>query len=73
MDDAIAHLSQFDWLILTSSNGIDYFFERLIAQGKDTRALAGVKIAVVGEKTANSLKQYSLQADFIPPTLLPIL
>ncbi|QLE48021.1 uroporphyrinogen-III C-methyltransferase [Nostoc sp. C057] len=70
LDDAIAHLSQFDWLILTSSNGIDYFFERLIAQGKDTRALAGVKIAVVGEKTANSLKQYSLQADFIPPNFV---
>ncbi|MDF5738166.1 MULTISPECIES: uroporphyrinogen-III C-methyltransferase [unclassified Nostoc] len=67
LDNAIAHLSDFDWLILTSTNGIDYFFERLIAQGKDTRALAGVKIAVVGEKTAYSLKQHSLQADFIPP------
>jgi uroporphyrinogen III methyltransferase / synthase len=70
LDNAIAHLSDFDWLILTSTNGIDYFFERLIAQGKDTRALAGVKIAVVGEKTANSLKQYSLQADFIPPNFV---
>ncbi|MBN3873023.1 uroporphyrinogen-III C-methyltransferase [Nostoc sp. JL33] len=70
LDNAIAHLSDFDWLILTSTNGIDYFFERLIAQGKDTRALAGVKIAVVGEKTAHSLKQRSLQADFIPPSFI---
>ncbi|MEH2062609.1 MAG: uroporphyrinogen-III C-methyltransferase [Nostoc sp.] len=70
LDNAIAHLSEFDWLILTSTNGIDYFFERLIAQGKDTRALAGVKIAVVGEKTAHSLKQHSLQADFIPPNFV---
>ncbi|MHC5673137.1 uroporphyrinogen-III C-methyltransferase [Nostoc sp.] len=70
LDNAIADLSDFDWLILTSSNGIDYFFERLIAQGKDTRALAGVKIAVVGEKTAHSLKQHSLQADFIPPNFV---
>ncbi|MEH2196209.1 MAG: uroporphyrinogen-III C-methyltransferase [Nostoc sp.] len=70
LDNAIANLSDFDWLILTSTNGIDYFFERLIAQGKDSRALAGVKIAVVGEKTANSLKQYSLQADFIPPNFV---
>ncbi|MDZ8083320.1 MAG: uroporphyrinogen-III C-methyltransferase [Nostoc sp. DcaGUA01] len=66
LDNAIANLSNFNWLILTSTNGVDYFFARLIAQGKDTRALAGVKIAVVGEKTAQSLKQYSLQADFIP-------
>ncbi|MEH2239525.1 uroporphyrinogen-III C-methyltransferase [Nostoc sp.] len=70
LDNAIAHLSNFDWLIFTSTNGIDYFFERLIAQGKDTRALAGVKIAVVGEKTAHSLKQHSLQADFIPPNFV---
>ena len=70
LDDAIAHLSDFDWLILTSTNGIDYFFARLIAQGKDTRALAGVKIAVVGEKTAHSLKQHSLQPDFIPPNFI---
>ncbi|MBW4423644.1 MAG: uroporphyrinogen-III C-methyltransferase [Nostoc desertorum CM1-VF14] len=70
LDDAIAHLSDFDWLIFTSTNGIDYFFERLIAQEKDTRALAGVKIAVVGEKTARCLKQRSLQPDFIPPDFI---
>jgi uroporphyrinogen III methyltransferase / synthase len=70
LDHAIAHLSDFDWLILTSTNAIDYFFERLIAQGKDIRALAGVKIAVVGEKTAYSLKQHCLQPDFIPPNFV---
>ena len=67
LDQAIANLSDFDWLILTSSNGIDYFFERLLAQGKDARALAGVKIAVVGKKTAHSLKDCGLVPDFIPP------
>ncbi len=67
LDDAIAHISDFNWLILTSTNGVDYFFERLATQGKDVRALAGVKIAVVGEKTAQSLKQRSLQPDFVPP------
>jgi uroporphyrinogen III methyltransferase / synthase len=70
LDNAIAHLSHFDWLILTSSNGVDYFFERLLAQGKDARALAGVKIAVVGKKTAASLKQHGLQPDFIPPNFV---
>jgi uroporphyrinogen III methyltransferase/synthase len=70
LDNAIAHLSDFNWLILTSSNGVDYFFERLLAQGKDTRALAGVKIAVVGKKTAASLKSRNLQPDFIPPDFI---
>lgn len=67
LDNAIAHLSDFNWLILTSTNGVDYFFERLQTQGFDARALANVKIAVVGEKTAQSLKQHCLEPDFIPP------
>ncbi|MBW4543549.1 MAG: uroporphyrinogen-III C-methyltransferase [Symplocastrum torsivum CPER-KK1] len=67
LDNAIAHLSEFDWLILTSGNGVDYFFERLLTQDKDARALSGVKIAVVGKKTAASLKQRGLHPNLIPP------
>ncbi len=67
LDEAIAHLLEYDWLILTSANAVEYFFARLANQNKDARALAGVKIAVVGEKTAQTLKQYGLQPDFIPP------
>lgn len=66
LDNAITCLSDFDWLILTSTNGVDYFFERLWKQGKDTRALAATKIAVVGKKTAASLKKHNLEPDFIP-------
>ncbi|PSF38007.1 uroporphyrinogen-III C-methyltransferase [Aphanothece hegewaldii CCALA 016] len=67
LDNAIAILNQFDWLILTSANGVEYFFNRLATLGKDTRALAGVKIAVVGKKTAAILKHFGIQPDFIPP------
>ncbi|MDZ8050963.1 MAG: uroporphyrinogen-III C-methyltransferase [Aulosira sp. ZfuVER01] len=70
LDNAIANLANFDWLILTSTNGVDYFFDRLTAQGKDARTLANVKIAVVGEKTAQSLKKRGLQPDFIPPNFV---
>ncbi|NMG06040.1 uroporphyrinogen-III C-methyltransferase [Brasilonema sp. UFV-L1] len=70
LDSAIAHISDFDWLILTSTNGVDYFFERLFPQDKDARALAGIKIAVVGEKTAQRLNHHCLQADFIPPNFV---
>lgn len=66
LDRAIAHLDTYHWLILTSSNGVDYFFDRLLNQGKDVRHLAGIKIAVVGKKTAASLSQRGLQPDFIP-------
>ncbi|MDY6783380.1 MAG: uroporphyrinogen-III C-methyltransferase [Cyanobacteriota bacterium] len=67
MDEAIAHLETYNWLILTSSNGVDFFFKRLTALGKDARALGGVKIAVVGKKTAAALQKRSLNPDFIPP------
>ncbi|MBW4448981.1 MAG: uroporphyrinogen-III synthase [Spirirestis rafaelensis WJT71-NPBG6] len=70
LDNAIAHLSDFHWLILTSTNAIDYFFERLNTQNIDNRALAKIKIAVVGEKTAQRLKERSLEPDFIPPNFI---
>lgn len=70
LDNAITNLSEFDWLILTSSNGISYFLERLMVIGRDARTLASLKIAVVGEKTAQSLKIHSLQPDFIPPNFI---
>jgi uroporphyrinogen III methyltransferase / synthase len=70
LDRAIAQIHTFDWLFLTSANGVQYFFERLLAQGKDSRALAGVKIAVVGRKTAAILKGQGLIPDFIPPNYI---
>lgn len=70
MDRAIANLSTFDWLILTSPNAVSFFVDRLLHQGKDLRALATLKIAVVGKKTNGFLKQRGLTADFIPPTFV---
>ena len=66
LDRAIAILPQFQWLILTSANGVDYFFTRLNTLGYDARALAGVKIAVVGRRTAATLQTKQLNPDFIP-------
>lgn len=67
LDRAIAELDRFDWLILSSANGVNYFCDRLLELGKDLRDLASVKIAVVGKKTAKVLKKRHLNADFIPP------
>jgi uroporphyrinogen III methyltransferase / synthase len=70
LDNAIAQISYFDWLILTSSNAVEYFLERLLSQSQDTRVLGNLKIAVVGEKTSKSLEKYALKADFIPPNFI---
>ena len=67
LDCAIANLNQFQWLILTSANGVNYFCDRLLTLGYDARALGRIKIAVVGRKTASSLQKRQLNPDFIPP------
>lgn len=67
LDRAIARLADFHWLILTSTNGVDAFFQRLLAQNQDSRSLYKIKIAVVGQKTASRLQHYGIQPDFIPP------
>jgi uroporphyrinogen III methyltransferase / synthase len=70
LDEAIAQLQSFDWLILTSVNGVDYFCDRLAALGKDPATLARGKIAAVGQKTAAGLRQRGIQPDFIPPNFV---
>lgn len=67
LDAAITQLSTVDWLILTSANAVEFFFQRLQELGKDARTLATVKVAVVGRKTADVLKQQGIVPDFIPP------
>ncbi len=66
LDNAISQLDSFKWLILTSANGVNYFFERFQTKGIDIRALANTKIAVVGRKTAQTLQKYHLIPDLIP-------
>ena len=66
LDQKISELAKFDWIIFTSSNGVEIFFDRLKQSGKDARALGGIKIAVIGKSTAETLEKFSLTADLIP-------
>lgn len=70
LDEAIAQLSTFDWLILTSANGVHAFFDRLAQSPTGTADLNTVKIAVVGKKTARSLAEYQYRPDFTPPNFV---
>ncbi len=66
LDQAIAEIKSYSWLLFTSVNGVKYFFERLAAAGKDTRALAHAKIGAIGSATAKALQHHGLIADVIP-------
>ncbi|MBC7883391.1 MAG: uroporphyrinogen-III C-methyltransferase [Anaerolineae bacterium] len=66
LDRAIAEIRAYSWLILTSANGVVAFFERLKFHGLDLRALADVRVAVVGPKTAKVAAEFGLRPDFMP-------
>lgn len=66
LDQAVGELHAYKWLVFTSANGVDYFFQRLLKAGKDARALATVKLAAIGSATAQVLADRGLTADLVP-------
>ncbi|MFZ3588353.1 uroporphyrinogen-III synthase [Bacillus sp. DJP31] len=58
-------LNEFDWLVFTSVNGVEYFFQQSEQLSIDTRGLQA-KIAVVGDKTKLALKKRGLEAFLLP-------
>lgn len=66
LDEAIQRLHTYAWLIFTSANGVDYFYRRLFAAGRDTRSLSGIQVAAIGVQTAARLKTFGVTADIVP-------
>jgi uroporphyrinogen III methyltransferase/synthase len=66
VDAALQRLQTYDWLVFTSVNGVRPFMERLHAQGKDCRALSGVRVCCIGPRTAEQVRGYGLTPDLIP-------
>jgi uroporphyrinogen III methyltransferase/synthase len=66
VDAVIDRLEQFDWLVFSSSNGVQYFLRRLIARGHDVRRLGGAGLAAIGPATVEALAEYRLRADVQP-------
>lgn len=66
LDEAISNLSTYDWIIFTSVNGVEAFFDRLSEAGRDVRALAGNKVAAIGSQTADQLRKHGVIADLVP-------
>jgi uroporphyrinogen-III synthase len=56
----------YDWLVLTSANGVAAFWERLESARLDSRCLASVRIAAIGPATAAALRQRSIIPDLVP-------
>lgn len=65
-DDKLNDIEKYSWLVFTSANGVNIFFDRLRDLKTDVRKLANIKFAVVGTSTRKALEKYGLYADFVP-------
>lgn len=65
---AAANLARghFDWVVLTSVNGVDALFAEFAKHQFDARAMKA-KVAAVGSATAQRLAENGIRADLLPP------
>jgi len=66
IDQAIARLRTYDWLIFTSVNGVRYFVEHLDRSARDLRALSSLKICAIGPATRAAVETLHLKVDLMP-------
>jgi len=66
LDESIDKLVTYDWLIFTSANGVQFFFERLREKNNDIRNLKGIKICCIGPATARQIEGKGIQVDLVP-------
>jgi len=66
LDAAIKNLSDFDWIIFTSANGVEKFFDRLKFFKLDARIFYKAKVAAIGKATAEKLADCGIIADLVP-------
>ncbi len=67
VDEVLEHISDYDWVIFTSQNGVKYAKKRLLETGSDSRAFAGVRVAAIGNVTADAIRdELCLRVDLCP-------
>ena len=68
MDRAIKGLvtGRYGWIVFTSVNAVKAVREKFAELGLDARAFAGVKVACVGEQTADAVRAFGIQPELVP-------
>lgn len=64
--ECLGKLETYQWIAFTSPSGVRIFFELLMEEGKDIRALGKIKIAAIGQGTKKALKTWGLYPDLMP-------
>lgn len=66
IDFEIPELGRYEWVVFTSANGVDAFFDALDRSGRDARALALAGVAAIGPGTNRALARRGIRADVVP-------
>lgn len=66
LENEIKNLKDYTYLVLTSKNGVDIFFDKLDEMGLDCRALANTKVCVIGSATSKAIAKRGIKADIVP-------
>jgi uroporphyrinogen-III synthase len=66
LDDALKNLKNYDWLILTSANGVEAMWERLRKLRIPRKDLKHLQIAAIGPATKNAIVKHGLKVKMVP-------
>jgi uroporphyrinogen III methyltransferase/synthase len=66
LDRAIDQPESYDWLIFTSANGVNFFWQRWQEKGGDRHLPPSLKVCAIGPATAYQLKEKGIEVDYTP-------
>jgi uroporphyrinogen III methyltransferase/synthase len=66
LDAALKRLEEFQFLLVTSANGVKNFLARLSASGRDVRSLHRLTIGAIGPATAAEFARTGVKVDLLP-------
>lgn len=66
LENEIKNINKYNYLILTSKNAVEIFFEKIYEMNFDLRILSNLKICAIGSATSNELKKRGILADIVP-------
>lgn len=66
LDDAMEHLSDYDFLVFTSPGGVAAFYDAMMQKNYDIRRFGEGKIAAIGQGTVKELRRRGVIADIVP-------
>lgn len=66
VDRAIDRMKSYDWIIFTSANGVDFFWQRLAQKSGTPRLPSPLKVCAIGPATAHQLKKKRVSVHYVP-------